>query len=588
MQEAREYQKIAQREAKRAIATCQQARRASSDVELMPLVRSAATAANDAINAAKNAKSRYELLNDEVDTNICFQDDAVRDNGSITIESVCLKADLAEFGADMAATAVMGGGDTYNELKEAAAECSSLVSSQDALSGAKILLTGIKRNQKIARNAAKNARTQCQLAARASSGTELMSYLQQADDLVSKVFDATERAESGCRSLDDISRQRSLCNTQKAPATGVSEEAVCQRSVAAAVASDLARTMHKNANEAFMQVRERALTCDVLGSGQGWITRAKEMVSQSKDAMKQARKESKTASAQCRKARNAASDSDLRKYLLAASSASTAAMNAAETAKSRYTILRNERDRDVCTQGRQAVGTTLTADTVCQHADVASFGADLALAALSKGNEALVSVRETAMSCESLQAGQEQVLAASELMKGIKQYRQFASNGAKQAKKECQKARNAATFSEIEQLLQKAKKIADDSMIAAEQAQSRYYQMEEIPITSICGEDDSDDIKVTFEDKEPEPPAYYTGGTQERQTSLRLWLYRLANMLAEKIPPKLIDEYGDKPKPDGCALEGFKVEIGIDAFERIGEGSYWIQDRRDCVRLPTL
>jgi hypothetical protein len=590
MQEAREAQKIAQKEAKRATSACQQARSATSDVERIKHVRSAGTASNDALNAAENAKSRYFLLRDVIDTNICFQDPAQND-GSITIQGVCFQADLAEFGGDMAATALAMGGDAFSDLKDIAAECSDLGSSQSLVSDAKATLGRIKQNQKVAKKAAQNARVQCQQAAQASSGTELMEHMTRVKAFVKNVIDAAERAESASLRLREIASQRDICYTQGPPKTDISVAAICERSDAAIFAADIATTVFKDANAAFLDLRDRALECTDLASGQAWISRAKKFVSQCKAARKLAQKEAKRATVQCRRARKAGSDSLLREYMLVAGSASKAALNAAETAKSRYLIIRNDSERDICSQGLQATNTDINADSVCQNAEVASFGADMASAAIGKGNNALFALRESAMACDNFLSGQDLVMEASQLFKGVQQARKFAANGARRAKQECRKAKQTTSRSELEQRLTRAAKFANDSMEAARSAQTRYYEIQDTLDSSICNgnteknrNDDSGsaDIEVTYEEKEP----FYTGGTQGRETSLRFWVVQLANMLYKKIPDELIKTYGQSTTPDGCKLEGFKVEIAIDAFEQpTGKTEYWIESRSECIKI---
>lgn len=583
MQEAREAQKIAEQEAKRAETQCTQAKTATSDLELMQYARTAATASNDAVNAAENAKSRYNLLRDELDTNICYQE-PVQDNGAVTIQGICLQADIAEFGADMAATAVMSGGDSISQLKKMAIECADLSTTRDVLVDAKASLGKIKRSQKLARNAAKKARTLCQNAARATSGTQLLQYMDEARKIVGKVMDATERADSQNRNLSDLAGQRSICFSQKGPpSTDISVKSVCEKSVSASIVADLTTTMYKSANAAFLELREAALECNELTSSQKWITRARGFLAQCRTAQKLARKESKKASTACRKARSVSSDTTkLRQYLLDAGKAYNTVLGAAETANSRYAIIRSERDRDICSQGIQTASTTVNADAICQNADIASFGVEVASAAVANGNSVSLLLREAALDCESLQSGQALVNKADKLMRDVQQARKMAANGARKAKQECQKAKQTLSYSELESRLAKGQQYARDSIDAAKEAKSKYLQLVDTDPTSICGDDDSADIEVAFETKEP----FYTGGTQGRETSLRLWLVRLANKLYDKIPPKLINKYGKASTRDGCKLEGFKVEIEIDAFEKVSGASYWIRNKGQCITLP--
>jgi len=224
----------------------------------------------------------------------------------------------------------------------------------------------------------------------------------------------------------------------------------------------------------------------------------------------------------------------------------------------------------------QAASTDISADSVCQNAKIASFGADMASSVIGKGNDALSTLRESAMACDNLTSGKDLALEASQLFKGVQQSRKLAANGARRAKQECQKAKRTTSRSMLEQRLTKAVKFANDSMEAARSARARYSEIKDIPGSSIC----AGSVAKSKDDDNGS-----SGGTQERETSLRLWLVRLANMLYDKLPEEIIKSYGWSPTPDGCQLEGFKIEIAIDAFDRPCGADYWIKNRAECIKI---
>ena len=181
---------------RRSKRNCQLAKKGETDLERVQFIRTAMTASDDAVNAARNARNSYFRLRDDLNANVCFQEPDTDNGAVITIQSVCHQADLAEFGADLAATAVIGAGDSFSDLKERVMECKDLRSSQELVTGAKGIVGKVKGAQRVARKSAQQARIQCQKASQASSGAEVMDYLQQAQEMVGKVLDATEKADS--------------------------------------------------------------------------------------------------------------------------------------------------------------------------------------------------------------------------------------------------------------------------------------------------------------------------------------------------------------------------------------------------------
>ncbi len=390
----------------------------------------------------------------------------------------------------------------------------------------------------------------------------MKDYLQQAQEMVGKVLDATEKADSDFLRLMDVAGQRDVCSSaNRAPRTDISVETVCERVNVAIYGAELAGTAFKNTNAAFNELREQAVECLDLTSGQVSVTRGKELLAQSKTAKTLAQKLSKEAAEQCRKAKAKTnpSSSKLREHLQLASEAASGSMDVAQNAKNLYVQLRDSIN-DICFQKQRIVtNDEISAESVCRHADVASFGAEIVAAGLAKGNEAFFSIREQAMECNDWYLGNEVATNAQRTLAETQRGRRLVSN----------------------QSLSKVKTFASDSMKAARQAQASYFDVRNSLdfSSSICGGADSPDIGASFEASNS---SYYMEGT-DSTIPLKVWVIKLANMLYEKIPSELIEKYGRSPTPQSCQFEGFKVEISIDVFEEISQRDNYIEGKGDCV-----
>ena len=353
-------------------------------------------------------------------------------------------------------------------------------------------------------------------------------------------------------------------------------------------ALNLLALLIKKTNAAFTELRDQAVECLDLSSGQVSITRGKELLAQSKAAQRLAQKLSKEAVEQCRKAKGKTnpSGSELREHLKLASEAASVTMDAAQNAKNLYVLLRDS-NNDICFQEERIVTSDeISTDSVCRYADVASFGADMVAAGLAKGNEAFFSIREQAMECNDWNSGNVIAAEAQQTLAETQRGRRLASNGARRARKECQRAKRATTSDQVKRSLSKAKKFAQDSMKAAGRAQASYFDVRNsLDTSSICGGAESSaaspDIEASFETSDA---SYYMGGT-DSTVPLRLWVFKLANLLYAKIPPELIKKYGKAPTPQGCRFEGFKIEISIDVFEEISQSDNYIEGKDDCVKI---
>jgi hypothetical protein len=412
----------------------------------------------------------------------------------------------------------------------------------------------------------------------------MMDYLQQAQEMVGNVLDATEKADSDFLRLMDVAGQRDVCSSaNRAPRTDISVETVCERVNVAIYGAELADTAFKITNAAFNELREQAVECLDLTSGQVSVTRGKELLAQSKAAKTLAQKLSKEAAEQCRKAKAKTnpSSSKLREHLQLASEAASGSMDVAQNAKNLYVQLRDSIN-DICFQKQRIVtNDEISAESVCRHADVASFGAEIVAAGLAKGNEAFFSIREQAMECNDWYLGNEVATNAQRTLAETQRGRRLVSNGARRARKECQRAKQATTSDQVKQSLSKVKTFASDSMKAARQAQASYFDVRNSLdfSSSICGGADSPDIGASFEASNS---SYYMEGT-DSTIPLKVWVIKLANMLYEKIPSELIEKYGRSPTPQSCQFEGFKVEISIDVFEEISQRDNYIEGKGDCV-----
>ena len=157
-------------------------------------------------------------------------------------------------------------------------------------------------------------------------------------------------------------------------------DSTCKKADVAIFAADMATTAVKNAGEAIAYLRKQAMECEDLVIGTEAITFAKALVQECREARKLALEEAKHAKAQCQKARNAGDDDkQIREYDQLAGTASNDAVNAARNAKSRYILLRDSLDNNLCNATVQDENrSSITIDRVCHEADAAEFGADLA------------------------------------------------------------------------------------------------------------------------------------------------------------------------------------------------------------------
>lgn len=590
LQEGRNAQRIARKKAEQAKRQCQTASSpTSTNRQRRRSARFAGKASIGALNAAENARSQYFALRNAIESDICYREPVVG-NVVITIQSVCDQADISEFGANMADAAVVSGSDSLSELKELVVQCDDLGSSQELVTDAQATLDKIKQAQTAARAAAEQARIQCQKADDTSSGSELIQYMQQAQELAGNVMNETKRAYSGHLQLKDIVERGDICDTQGEPRTDISVEAVCKRADAADFGAGIANTILSKAKAAYTNLREYALECDNLTSGQVWIIQAKTLMSQCSAARNLALNQAESAKAICQNA-NAASTSELRAYLLAAGAASRAALNAAEDAKSNYLSIRGEGnedifnrdggDKDICSQGAVARRMDVSAESICQNAEIASYGADMAATAVTEANALFSSQQERSMECSDLSAGEAIATGARQAFAKAQRARRRAASGARRARNECERAKqaekaNQTSSSELEQGLSTAERFANDAMKRAEQAKNLYSRMGYSLSSSICGEDTT---------ATEEPSDEYEERTPEPGSPIYIWLQRLADILEERIPTEVLRVYGNSPTADGCELEVVQGIIQIDAFEQIDDRDYWIGEKTECITL---
>jgi hypothetical protein len=217
VQQCKDSKQIALNESKRARQQCQMARAAQSQSELQRYDQLASTATNDAVNAARNAKRRYVLLRNSLEKNVCTGNVQENNGPMVTIEQVCNEADMAECASDLAVTAVSNAAETFAVLKDRALECDDLLTLQPVITNAKGALGEARRAMRFAKNGAKKARARCGNAREATSGSELMGYMQEAEQASEDVVNAAEQARIGYLLLKDELEKLDVCEIAPSP-----------------------------------------------------------------------------------------------------------------------------------------------------------------------------------------------------------------------------------------------------------------------------------------------------------------------------------------------------------------------------------
>lgn len=217
LQQCRDSHEIAMNEAKRARSQCTQSRNAGPGDDVRQFEQLAGTASNDALNAARNAKRRYIILRDSLDQNVCDRIVQEPDGSSVTIDQVCREAGLADFGSDIAASAVSHAAETYSILRQRALECDNILELQPVITNAKHSLQTTRRQSKMAKNGAKKANNQCSKAKKATSGAELLEYMQVAEKASDDALDAAEQTRTGDKALQDELDRLDVCDIARSP-----------------------------------------------------------------------------------------------------------------------------------------------------------------------------------------------------------------------------------------------------------------------------------------------------------------------------------------------------------------------------------
>lgn len=153
----------------------------------------------------------------------------------------CKSADIADFAADMAATAVENTGKAFDYLREEAMECEDLQNAAEFITNAKALVQQCKEGQKLANEEAKRAQLQCQKATNAGPLSEIQKHEELAETASKDAVNATRNAKRRYILLRD-SLHNNVCGSRARPSSelGVTIEQVCGESEIAEFGFDIA------------------------------------------------------------------------------------------------------------------------------------------------------------------------------------------------------------------------------------------------------------------------------------------------------------------------------------------------------------
>lgn len=262
----------------------------------------------------------------------------------------CDNADVAEFAADMAATAVENAGKAFDYLKEKAIECDDLQNGAEFITNAKILVQQCREGRRLASNKAKIARLECEEARNAGPLSQIQKHEKLAETASNEAINAARNTKRRYILLRD-SLGNNVCSSQARPgsSSSVSVDQVCRESDIAQFGYLVSATAAKNAAECFKDLRQRALECDDLLRLQELVTDARKPLEETRKAMKVAKNGERIANAQCNQARKADSSSELAKYMQVAERASEDSLREAEEARVGYLLIKNELEQlDEC------------------------------------------------------------------------------------------------------------------------------------------------------------------------------------------------------------------------------------------------
>ena len=217
VKQCREGQRLASNEAKRARLECEEARNAGPLSEIRKHEQIAETASNDAMNAARNTKRRYILLRDSLGNNVCTSRARPSSGSGVSVDQVCRESDIAQFGSFISATAVKNAAECFKDLRQRALECDELLRLQELVTDARILLEEARKARKLAKDGERIAKTQCNKAIKANSSSQLMEYMQLAEQASEDSLREAEEARVGYLIIKDELEQLDECKIDQSP-----------------------------------------------------------------------------------------------------------------------------------------------------------------------------------------------------------------------------------------------------------------------------------------------------------------------------------------------------------------------------------
>ena len=302
------------------------------------------------MDAAEDARKVYMRMQEELESNICGQVVERGRSNTATVDAVCDIANAATFGASMATAAITIAKTSFDELLQGALECSDFGAGQTLIVTAKRSMRQSRKAQSLAVSRAKRARAQCEQAKRATSQQEISQCLQVADEASQFATSQAKRAASLSTAISNELDKNICGNEVQLGRSEISAAAVCQITDSATAGASVATTAAKAAEERFSVLKQSVLACQDLQAGQGIIEAAKEVLKTCKESQKMTLTAANRARTQCRKARGASSEDELRGLIQEAEGILGDAMRASEVTANHYFQLRDGFDGQFCAQ----------------------------------------------------------------------------------------------------------------------------------------------------------------------------------------------------------------------------------------------
>jgi hypothetical protein len=355
-------------------------------------------------------------------------------------------------------------------------------------------------------------------------------------------------------------------------------------------------------------------------------------------AEKQALEAGTKATSQCQQAKLASTDAQLQSIVQQSREASDDARDAADKVQRRYFKMRDTiANTSICNLPIESPSVSFNAEEASAMAEMATFGVELAVMAVKKASEVFTRLKESAMECKNLTAGEQSIAHAQALLKATQRAKRQATKKARLSRAQAQAAQVPAYTNKLRDSANMAGQFSNDALLAAEKARDNYFLLRDELKRPICGvieqsvpdgsrteqsplvPDTSATASPTkFPTKSPtvsptrsptksptaspisSPIASPTaaeyeeadnievkglvtvnGMDNESETPLKRWLVELTELMYGKILERLLKEHYAAETPTECNFEGFGVHISIITLETQSEVFQWFT-LEDC------